>query len=107
MHLKIEHTTTFTYDQLISEAYTEVRLRPLDGGGQRCLSFGLNIAPRDEVLQYTDRYGNDVRHFDLLQPHQQLTVIATSEVLTPAAFSPGTRTLPRSRSPERSAPARR
>ncbi|HLF29043.1 MAG TPA: transglutaminase family protein [Anaerolineae bacterium] len=88
MHLKIEHTTTFSYDQPISEAYTEVRLRPLDGGGQRCLAFALNIEPRDEVLQYTDRYGNDVRHFDLLQSHAQLTVIAASEVLTPAAFLP-------------------
>ena len=29
MRLQIEHVNIFTYDQLISEAYTEMRLRPL------------------------------------------------------------------------------
>src|SRR5215510_15074070 len=88
MRLRIKHTTTFTYDQLISEAYTEMRLKPLDGDGQRCLAFSLVTEPRDEVLQYTDRFGNDVRHFDVLQPHQQLRVTATSEVLTAQSFGP-------------------
>jgi transglutaminase-like putative cysteine protease len=86
MHLKIEHTTTFTYDHPISEAYTEMRLKPLDADGQRCLAFALTTQPRDEVLQYTDRFANDVRHFDVLQPHTQLQVIATSEVYTAEAF---------------------
>ncbi|MBP7694158.1 MAG: transglutaminase family protein [Anaerolineales bacterium] len=95
MHLRIAHTTTFTYDHLISEAYTEMRLRPLDAGGQRCLGFSLATEPRDEVLQYTDRFGNDVRHFDFIQPHQTVRVSAVSEVLTvdrlplePLALSP-------------------
>jgi transglutaminase-like putative cysteine protease len=86
MRLKIEHTTTFTYDLPISEAYTEMRLKPLDADGQHCLSFSLVAEPRDEVLQYTDRFGNDVRHLDVLQPHQRLRVAAVSEVLTPEAF---------------------
>jgi transglutaminase-like putative cysteine protease len=88
MRLRIEHTTTFTYDHPISEAYTEMRLKPLDGDGQRCTSFTLLTEPRDEVLQYTDRFGNDVRHFDVLQPHPKLMVAAISEVQTPDAFTP-------------------
>lgn len=86
MRLSIEHTTTFTYDQAISEAYTEMRLRPMDIGGQRCLAFALNTEPRGEVFQYQDRFGNDVRYFDLLAPHQKLRVTAISQVLTPDAF---------------------
>src|SRR2546423_7344848 len=86
MRLSIEHTTTFTYDKAISEAYTEMRLRPMDIGGQRCLAFALNTEPRGEVFQYQDRFGNDVRYFDLLSPHQKLRVTATSQVLTPDAF---------------------
>jgi transglutaminase-like putative cysteine protease len=87
MKLRIEHTTTFTYDFPISEAYAEMRLKPMDTGGQHCLSFALSTEPRGEVMRYTDRYGNDVRHFDGLQSHQQLRVSAVSEVITPEAFA--------------------
>src|SRR5713101_7868776 len=88
MRLQIEHISVFTYDQLISEAYTEMRLRPLDSGGQRCLSFALTPQPREEVRQYVDRFGNGVHHFDVLSPHRQLVVTATSQVLTPDAYQP-------------------
>lgn len=86
MRLKIEHSTTFSYDQPISEAYTEMCLRPLDGFGQHCLSFTLITEPHDERLNYTDRFGNDVSHFDVIQPHNKLVVAAKSEVLTPDHF---------------------
>src|SRR4051812_5635350 len=86
MRLKIEHVTTFTYDQPISEAYTEMCLRPQDGVGQHCLSFTLITEPHDDRLNYTDRFGNDVSHFDVIQPHDKLMVAAKSEVLTPDFF---------------------
>jgi len=86
MRLKIEHTTTFSYDHPISEAYTEMRLKPLDADGQRCLAFGLITDPHDMILPYTDHFGNDVRHFDVIQPHQRLMVSAVSEVLTPNLY---------------------
>ena len=86
MRLKIEHITTFTYDQLISEAYTEMRLKPLDADGQRCLSFSLITEPQDAVLKYADHFGNDVHHFDVIQPHQKMVVAAASNVLTPDSF---------------------
>ena len=90
MRLQIEHVTVFTYDQPISEAYTEMRLRPLDAGGQRCLSFAISPQPREEVRQYVDRFGNGVHHFDLMGPHRQLVVTASSQVLTPDSFQPET-----------------
>jgi transglutaminase-like putative cysteine protease len=95
--LRIEHTTTFDYDEPISEAYTELRLKPLDsagfgacsaGGGQRCSSFRLEIDPGDPpVRDYVNRFGNEVRWFDILEPHERLVVVATSEVFTPSAFA--------------------
>ena len=42
MILRVEHTTEFSYDGPIAEAYTELRLRPLEGGGQHCSSFRLD-----------------------------------------------------------------
>lgn len=86
MRLHIQHITTFTYTHLISEAYTEMRLKPNDAGGQRCLSFTLTTEPRGDVKAYLDYYGNDVRHFDVLNPHSQLVVSAQSEVLTSETF---------------------
>ncbi len=86
MRLQIEHVSALTYNHPISEAYTEMRLRPLDAGGQRCLSFTLAVQPREEVRQYLDRFGNSVQHFDVLGSHQQLVVTATSQVLTPETF---------------------
>jgi len=86
MRLKIQHTTTFTYDQPISEAYTEMRLKPLDADGQRCLFFRLSTEPQDAVLRYADEFGNDVRHFDFIQPHQKLMVSSVSEVQTPDMY---------------------
>ena len=69
MRLRITHTTTFTYDEPVSEAYMEMRLTPLDAGGQRCESFRLATDPPGEVRGYVDRFGNGVRHFDTLAPH--------------------------------------
>lgn len=82
MRLRIAHTTTFTYTAPISEAYTEMRLKPQDGAGQRCLSFTLETEPAGAVMHYRDRYGNDVHHFDTINPHQQLKVSTVSDVQT-------------------------
>ncbi|NJM39609.1 MAG: transglutaminase family protein [Anaerolineae bacterium] len=93
MRLRIEHKTTFIYDEPITEAYTEMRLKPSDAGGQHCLSFSLITEPRGSVMKYADRYGNDVRHFDVLMPHQKVGATAISEVLTAAVLQDPEQTL--------------
>ena len=92
MWLRIEHTTSFTYDAPIVEAYTELRLRPLSDGGQQCSSFRLTTTPPGlKVREYLDHLGNDVLHFDVLEPHDRLVVTATSEVRTAPVFVDGQR----------------
>jgi transglutaminase-like putative cysteine protease len=86
VRLRIAHTTTFRYDEPVSEAYMEMRLTPLNAGGQRCESFRLTTDPPGEVRSYVDRFGNRIRHFDTLNPHDRLLVSARSEVSTPEAF---------------------
>ena len=113
MHLRVEHTTEFTYDGPIAEAYTELRLRPLEGGGQHCSSFRLSTEPSGlRVREYRDHFGNDVHHFDVLEPHERLAVTAISEVMTPPALRDGPRgalaarapRLPAARPPTRPSP---
>ena len=83
MRLRVEHSTVFSYTAPIVEASTELRLQPLESGGQRCISFRLETEPRGvRVHGFRDHLGNAVGHFDILEPHDRLTVSATSEVLT-------------------------
>ena len=84
MLIKVEHTTSFTYAERISEAYTELRLRPLSSGGQHCTSFRLVTDPPGvRVRAYRDRLGNDVQHLEVLEDHDRIAITALSEVSTP------------------------
>jgi transglutaminase-like putative cysteine protease len=92
MWLRIEHSTTFTYEAPIVEAYTELRMRPLDVGGQRCSSFRLTTTPAGaRVREYRDHFGNAITHFDVLDAHEQLVVTASSDVFTPPVFATQTK----------------
>ncbi len=92
MWLRVEHTTSYTYDTPVAEAYTELRLRPLADGGQHCSSFRLETNPAGvRVRDYRDHFGNEVLHFDVLEPHDRLEVTALSEVMTPDSFVGGVR----------------
>jgi len=93
MKLRIEHTTSFSYNEPISEAYTELRLHPLDTTTQRCLSFKLTTEPRGEVMEYNDRFGNLIHHFDALESHEKVVVKAISDVVTNTAFTDDQRNL--------------
>jgi transglutaminase-like putative cysteine protease len=80
--LEIVHSTRYRYSSPIAETVMEVRLRPMDGNGQRCLDFRLELshgaAPRD----YRDGYGNNVHYFNVVRPHSGLSVISRSTVET-------------------------
>jgi transglutaminase-like putative cysteine protease len=80
--LEIVHTTRFRYSAPISETIMEVRLRPMDGRGQRCLEFELDVSSKVRPGEYTDGYGNHVHYFNLVRNHQGLSVISRSVVET-------------------------
>ena len=93
MWLRVEHTTSFSYDAPVAEAYTELRLRPFEGGGQHCSAFRLLTEPPGmRVREYHDHYGNGVHHFDVLESHDRLSVTAVSDVMTPESFANGRHT---------------
>lgn len=87
MLIGVEHATSFTYAEQISEAYTELRVRPLTGGGQHCTSFRLVTDPPGvRVRAYRDRLGNHVQHLEVLEDHDRISITAISEVSTAVAF---------------------
>ncbi len=92
MQIRVEHTTSFTYAAPISEAYTELRVRPLSGGGQHCTSFRLDTDPPGvRVRDYRDRLGNHVQHLEVLEDHDRIAITAISEVSTAVALSESAR----------------
>jgi transglutaminase-like putative cysteine protease len=79
---EIVHSTRFRYSAPIAETIMEVRLRPMDGRGQRCLEFELDVSSRMKPGTYRDGYGNNVHYFNLVRNHQGLSVISRSVVET-------------------------
>ena len=85
---EIAHETRFEYTAPISETVMEMRLRPLDGAGQRCLEFHLEVEPRVRLGSYRDGYGNQVHYFNLLRDHRRLRVSSHSVVETGGGARP-------------------
>ncbi len=82
MRLEIVHSTHFEYTGPIAESVMEVRLQPMDGAGQKCLDFALELSSGIKPRRYVDGYGNHVHYFNLVKPHKRLSVISRSTVQT-------------------------
>jgi len=82
MKLEITHSTRYRYTGPIAETVMEVRLRPMDGNGQRCIDFNLEVSHGVTSRTYVDGFGNHVHYFNLVRPHAGLSVISRSTVAT-------------------------
>ena len=82
MKLQIAHTTRYHYSGPIAETVMEVRLQPMDGNGQRCLDFNLELSHGIAARSYVDGFGNHVHYFNLVRPHSGLSVVSRSTVET-------------------------
>jgi transglutaminase-like putative cysteine protease len=82
MKLEIVHSTRFRYTAPIAETVMEVRLQPMNGVGQRCLEFSLELSSGIKPHSYLDGYGNHVHYFNLVRPHSRLIVTSRSVVET-------------------------
>ncbi|HKC20698.1 MAG TPA: transglutaminase family protein [Candidatus Dormibacteraeota bacterium] len=82
MKLDIVHSTRYRYSGPIAETVMEVRLRPMDGNGQRCLDFKLELSNGIKPKSYVDGFGNQVHYFNLVRPHSGLSLVSRSTVET-------------------------
>jgi len=88
-HLLVRHVTELQYDAPVEEAHTEVRKAPVDTGLQRVLTHKVEVEPAAILGSYRDYFGNTVHHFDLLEPHESLRIVAESVVETSHAVACG------------------
>lgn len=82
MRLEVTHRTVLEYSEPVAETYMELRLQPREGGGQRVLSFELEIVPRAQLRTYVDGFGNTVHYFNSVPPHETVVVQSRSVVDT-------------------------
>ena len=96
MNYRIRHLTEYHYSEPVSVSHHGLHLTPRPRPQQNCRTFRLVIDPQPTGLtERTDYFGNISNFCDIHQPHQQLSVVAESEIelQPPPAYSAAT-TLP-------------
>jgi transglutaminase-like putative cysteine protease len=88
MQLRIVHTTEFQYDGKAVASYNQARLTPQTMPGQIVVHSRLQVSPAPWTYDYRDYFGNEVTAFEVLDPHESMTVSATSTVHTQRGPAP-------------------
>ncbi|TXK19018.1 transglutaminase family protein [Homoserinibacter sp. GY 40078] len=78
--LRIRHVTGFHYEGSATASYNEARMLPVTGDGQLVLYSNLEISPMSSTHSYVDYWGTRVSSFEILTPHDELSLTATSLV---------------------------
>lgn len=82
MMYRVSHITTFDYEDAVSVSHHILRLTPRNLSHQLCHETAISITPAPPVAAttHTDYFGNPVTSFALQEPHDCLSVKATSEL---------------------------
>lgn len=78
--LRIMHRTGFSYAGEVTASYNEARMLPVSADGQFVLHSQLDISPVSSKHSYVDYWGTRVSSFEILTPHRELVLTATSLV---------------------------
>lgn len=78
--LRIKHITGFHYGGDVTASYNEARMLPVSADGQLVLYSNLEILPISSHHNYVDYWGSRVSSFEILTPHKELSLTATSLV---------------------------
>jgi transglutaminase-like putative cysteine protease len=89
--LRVRHVTGYRYGGNVTQSYNEARMLPGSGDGQFVLASNLDISPISSSHGYVDYWGTRVNSFEILTPHEELSLTATSlvEVLRGGHPEPG------------------
>jgi len=72
--------TGFHYGGDVTASYNEARMLPVSAEGQLVLFSNLEILPISSHHNYVDYWGSRVASFEILTPHKELSLTATSLV---------------------------
>jgi len=81
MLYRITHTTRYAYPSLVTQCFTEVRLKPRAMPGQQLREYALEVNPVPAFLQERrDYFGNEVSTFAVFERHDRFAATASSVV---------------------------
>ena len=88
---RIVHTTGFRYESEVVASYNEARMLPSRDDHQVVFATKLEIQPHGSSHEYFDYFKTRAVMFEVLEPHNELTITSTSVVeLRPALLvTPG------------------
>ena len=82
MQLKVHHRTEYLYTKAVSHNSNELRLTPPNTDTQKCTSGTISVLPATRLRNYLDLNANRVHHFEILRPHNRLTIDSRATVKT-------------------------
>ena len=82
MQLRVTHVTGYRYDGKAVASYNLARMTPRSSADQIVVHARVEVSPAPFSHTYRDYFGNEVTAFEVLDPHDELTVTATSTVHT-------------------------
>ncbi|KRB73386.1 hypothetical protein ASE01_21335 [Nocardioides sp. Root190] len=80
MQLRIVHTSEYVYDGRAMASYNQARMTPVTTPEQIVVHHRLDVSPKPWTYTYTDYFGCTVTAFEVVDPHDAMTVTATSTV---------------------------
>lgn len=89
MIFDIRYTTEYRYPGPVTDSMNALRVRPATTPTQKRRDFTLATTPEARVYEYDDYFGTTVHEFEVVQPHDSLTIDVSSQVETiPTAARP-------------------
>lgn len=85
MRLKITHETVYRYDEPAAYAIQTVRLTPRDNGNQFVVDWRVEVSQDCRLRPVEDPFGNITHSFSVDGPFEELSIVATGEVLVEEA----------------------
>ena len=82
MRLRIDHTTTYTYEKAAMYALQQVRMRPFDNDAQTVINWELVLQGAKPEARYIDHHGNNVELISIEPEAQFVSVTCQGEVET-------------------------
>ncbi|MBF0290114.1 MAG: transglutaminase family protein [SAR324 cluster bacterium] len=83
MNYQINHQTIYNYSELASISQNELFLFPRETEKQKVIQSTLNIFPKPQYTrQRVDYFGNITQVFMVQHPHNELSITASSRVMT-------------------------
>ncbi|WP_232679304.1 transglutaminase family protein [Nocardioides sp. R-C-SC26] len=80
MQLRIAHTTRYEYSGKAVASYNQARLTPVTTLDQIVVHSRIEISPKPWTFEYRDYFGTQVTAFEVVDPHDAMSVAATSTV---------------------------